>query len=70
MKFLTHYEYRETLKGEENDPLLQRIQDCRYQRGVEVCSLCPYFDECSMVKEYLRAKAGYGNSPNGGEPGT
>ena len=64
--FLSHYDFRDTSTGEENSELALKIQDCRYRRGVEVCSACPFFDECSLVKEYLRLKAGYSGSPTGG----
>lgn len=65
--FLSVYDFKDTSRGEENSPLLLKIQDCRYRRNVEVCSACPFFDECTLVKEYLRAKAGYGGSPLGGD---
>lgn len=68
-KFLSHYDFKYDGPEERGDSLL-RVMQCREARGVEVCSACPYFDECKLVKNLLLERAGYGVSSSGGESGS
>lgn len=68
LPFLSHYDFTET-QTPENSEKLAHIRVCRERRGVEVCSGCPYFDSCELLKSYLREQAGYKDSEGGGTQG-
>ena len=69
MKFLSHYDFKLENPAPDAQDQFQHIQACREQRRVEACSACPYFDVCELLKSYLRVKAGYGDSSEGGTSG-
>lgn len=55
------------LTSPEQRMRLEGILDCREARRVDVCSACPVYDECSLVKSYLRDFGGsLGASSRGG----
>jgi hypothetical protein len=64
---LSVYLWKSDSSGPDDDSeAFSSIEECRNLRGVPVCSACPLFDECVLLKQYLLRRAGFRDSPGGG----
>lgn len=57
------------LTSPEQQRALERILDCREKQKVDGCSSCKFYDDCDLVKGYLKQYAGPKTpQPDGGTP--
>ena len=68
MEFPLFNDFRPAVEDKPSEEQQRRyayIRDCQTRRGVEVCSVCSYYNDCGVVKAYLREFGA--RFPNGGQ---